>query len=141
MAAVDVVDCYLGADPELGLRRLAHGEWGITVPASALGHPLDVGLSIADGLLRVKAAVLGPAGDLDPWMLLWWNRQTRLVRFAGTRSKEIWVHGELPVAGLDERAVDRLLGLVVEGAQAVRDHAERSRADAQAASSRSRKAR
>ena len=140
MAAVDVVDSYLGADPALGVRRLAHGEWGITVPAAALGHPLDVGVTISDGLLRVKAAALGPADDVDPWMLLWWNRQTRLVRFGCTRSREIWVHGELPAATLDERALDRLLGLVVEGAQAVRAHAEQVRAGAQAASSRSRNA-
>jgi hypothetical protein len=31
------------------------------------------------------------------------------------------VHGDLPAAGLDEQAVDRLLGLVVEGALAARD--------------------
>ena len=53
-------------------------------------------------------------------MLLWWNRQTRLVRFACTRGRDIWVHADLPVAALDERDVDRLLGLVVEAAVAVR---------------------
>ena len=79
-----------------------------------------MGLSIADGLLRAKAAALGPAGELDPWMLLWWNRQTRLVRFACTRSREIWVHADLPVAAVDQQALDRLLGLVVEAALAVR---------------------
>jgi putative sensory transduction regulator len=127
MAAVEVVNAYLSALPGES-RRLAPAEWGLTVPAEfAGGEPLDVGVRISDGLLSVKAAALGPAEDLDPWMLLWWNRQTRHVRFGCTRSREIWVHADLPAAALDERAVDRLLGLVVEGALAVRDYAVRSR--------------
>jgi hypothetical protein len=47
------------------------------------------------------------------------------VRFACTRSGDIWVQGDLPVAGLDEQGVDRLLGLVAEGALAARDSAAR----------------
>jgi hypothetical protein len=62
-------------------------------------------------------------------MLLWWNRQTRYVRFGCTRSREVWVHADIPAAGLDERALDRLLGLVVEGALAVRSYAERVAAE------------
>jgi hypothetical protein len=61
-------------------------------------------------------------------MLLWWNRQTRLVRFGCTRSRDVWVHADLPVDSVDERGVDRLLGLVVEAALAVREHAQRARA-------------
>jgi hypothetical protein len=124
MAAVDVVDAYLRGLPE-GCRRLAHAEWGLTLPAEvAAGAPLDVGLRIADGLLTAKTVALsGDAASVDPWMLLWWNRQTRLVRFGCTRSHDIWVHADLPVAALDEGAVDRLLGLVAEGAIAVREHA------------------
>ena len=129
MAAVDAIHDYLTGLPALRARRLAQGEWGITVPGEDLdGHPLDAGLRVADGLLRVQALALPGAGDLDPWMLLWWNRQTRVVRFACTRSRDIWVHGEAPVAGLDERAVDRLLGLVVEATVAVRGHAAQVRA-------------
>ena len=125
MAATDLVDAYLASEPDLGARRLAHGEWGISVPAEALGeHSLDVGLRIADGLLRAQALALPGAAELvDPWMLLWWNRQTRLVRFACTRGGDIWVHADLPVAAVDERGVDRLLGLVVEAAVAVRQRA------------------
>jgi hypothetical protein len=124
MAAPETVDAYLSSIPALATRRVAHGEWGITLPAETVaGPPLDVGLSIADGLLRAKAAVTGRADEVDPWMLLWWNRQTRLVRFAATRSHEVWVHAELPVSALDERMLDRLLGLVVEAAAAVRGHA------------------
>jgi hypothetical protein len=84
-------------------------------------------VSLADGILRVKAAALDDAGDLDPWMLLWWNRQTRYVRFGCSRARDIWVHADLPVEAVDERAVDRLLGLVVEGAVAVREYARRVR--------------
>jgi putative sensory transduction regulator len=127
MAAVDVVDAYVNTLPEGG-RRLAHAEWGITVRAEALGgEPLDVGLRMADGLLQAKAIALNAAGDLDPWLLLWWNRQTRLVRFGCTQSRDIWVHADLPAAAVDERGVDRLLGLVTEGAIAVRGYAARSR--------------
>jgi putative sensory transduction regulator len=127
VAAVDVVDAYLNTLPG-GARRVAHAEWGITLPPEAAGGaPLDVGLRIADGLLTAKAAALGPAPDLDPWMLLWWNRQTRHVRFGCTRSQEIWVHADFPVGAVEERSVDRLLGLVAEGAIAVRDYARRVR--------------
>jgi hypothetical protein len=77
MAAVDVVDAYLRSLPG-GARRLAHAEWGLSIPAETLGEaldaglskPLDVGLSLSDGLLRVKAPTLGPGHELDPWMLL-----------------------------------------------------------------------
>jgi hypothetical protein len=122
MAAVDVVDAYVNALPGGG-RRLAHAEWGITVPAESVGgEPLDVGLRIADGILRAQAVALHGAGHLDPWMLLWWNRQTRMVRYGCTRSRDIWVHADLPVSAVDERRVDSLLGLVVEAAVAVRDY-------------------
>jgi hypothetical protein len=127
MAAVDVVDAYVNALP-VGGRRLAHREWGITVPAESVGgEPLDVGLRISDGILRAQAVALHGASDLDAWMLLWWNRQTRLVRYGCTRSRDIWVHADLPVAAVREREVDRLLGLVTEAATAVRGYAARRR--------------
>jgi hypothetical protein len=121
MALPEVLDAYLEELPALRARRLAHGEWGITVPGEELdGEPLDVGLRLADGLLRAQAVALHGAGHLDPWLLLAWTRQTRMVRFACTRSRDIWIHADLPAACVDERAVDRLLGLVVEAAVAVR---------------------
>ena len=121
MAAPEIVDAYLTSIPALGARRLAHGEWGITIPAeNAGGEPLDVGLRLSDGLFRAQAVALHGGGDLDPWMLLWWNRQTRLVRFGCTRTRDIWVHADVPAANLDERALDRLLGLVAEAAVTVR---------------------
>jgi Putative bacterial sensory transduction regulator len=121
MAAVDAIDAYVSGLPALRARRLAHGEWGLTIPGETLGgDSLDVGLRIADGLLRAQALVLRGADGLDPWMLLWWNRSTRIVRFGCTRSRDIWVHADLPAPGVDERAVDRLLGLIAEAAVAVR---------------------
>jgi hypothetical protein len=121
MAAVDEVEAYLSGVPGLEARRLAHGEWGITVPGENVGgDPIEVSIRLSDGLLRVQAIALHAASDLDPWMLLWWNRQTRLVRFGCTRSRDIWVHADIPVSDADEHGVDRLLGLVTEAVVAVR---------------------
>jgi Putative bacterial sensory transduction regulator len=128
MAAVNEVEAYLSSVAGLSARRLAHAEWGITVPGENVGgDPIEASIRIADGLLRVQAIALHGASDLDPWMLLWWNRQTRVVRFGCTRSRDIWVHADTPVADADERGVDRLLGLVTEAVQAVRAHAVASR--------------
>jgi hypothetical protein len=126
MSAVDIVEAYVSGLPG-ATRRLEHAEWGITLrPESAAGHALDMSVRIADGLLRAQAFALPAQEGVDPWVLLQWNRQTRLVRMASTRSRDIWVHGELPVSAVDEQAVDRLLGLVVEGAIAVRSYAASS---------------
>lgn len=120
MAATDVIADYVEALPGSS-RRLADGEWGVTVAAEqAGGWPLDVGVRIVDGIVQAKALALTSPEGVDPWMLLWWNRQTRYVRFGCTHGREIWVHADAPAAGLDERMVDRLLGLVVEGALAAR---------------------
>ena len=129
MAAVDAVEDYLASVDGLRARRLAHSEWGITIPGENVGgDPIDASLRIADGLLRVQAIALHAAGDLDPWMLLWWNRQTRLVRFACTRSQDIWVHADIPVSDAGEQGVDRLLGLITEAVVALRGHAAGVRA-------------
>jgi hypothetical protein len=72
----------------------------------------------------VQAYALERQDGPDPWVFLQWNRQTRLVRVACTRSGDIWVLGDTPVQSLDERAVDRLLGLVAEGVLAVRGYAK-----------------
>jgi Putative bacterial sensory transduction regulator len=133
MAAVDAVARYLESVEGLSARRLAHAEWGITIPGENLGgEPIEASLRIADGLLRVQAIALHAAGDLDPWMLLWWNRQTRLVRFGCTRSQDIWVHADIPVSDADERGVDRLLGLITEAVVALRGHAAGARASSEA---------
>jgi hypothetical protein len=125
VAAVDAVESYLDGLPALRARRLAHSEWGLTIPGDELGgEPLDVGLRIADGLLRIQAVPIHGADELDPWMLLWWNRQTRMVRFGCSRARDIWIHADVPASAVDERALDRLLGLVAEAAVAVRSHAD-----------------
>ena len=124
MSAAEIVSDYVAALPG-ETRRLGHAEWGITVtPEAAGGWPLDVGLRIADGLLRAQAFVAPASDALNPWNFLHWNRQTRLVRFSCTRSGDIWINGDAPVAGLDHGAVDRLLGLIAEGAIFARRYAE-----------------
>lgn len=129
-AAIDVVDGYIAALPGES-RRTAPGEWGFTLaPEHAGGWPLEVGVRLADGLLTAKAHALTDSDGVDPWMLLWWNRSTRQVRFGGTQAHEVWVHADLPVAAVSETEVDRMLGLVVEAAVAVRDF-QRGRRDAQ----------
>ncbi len=126
MSAVEVVEAveaYLSGLPSPA-RRLAHAEWGLTLePEAAGGHSLDVGIRIADELLRAQAPAVPAHPALDPWLLLHWNRQTRLVRFGSTRSGDLWVHAEVPVAGLEGRGIDRLLGLVVEGVVRAREYA------------------
>jgi hypothetical protein len=118
--AIDTIDAYVGRLPG-ETRRLADAEWGITVAAEqAAGWPLDVGMRIHDGLLRVQAYALAADEAINPWNFLHWNRTTRLIRFACTRAGDIWVHAELPVTAVDERQLDRLLGLVVEGAVTAR---------------------
>jgi len=120
MAAADLVEAYLAELPGES-RRLADAEWGLTVPAdAAAGWPLHIGLRLAEGLLTARAPVLDAEAGVDPWMLLRWNRQTRMVRFGCTQSGETWVHADLPVAAVDARGLDRLLGLVCEGAVAAR---------------------
>jgi hypothetical protein len=124
MAAADVVDAYVRALPGEH-RTLTPTEWGVTVaPEAAGGWPLDVGLRISDGLLRVQAMAVSHREELDPWGILHWNRQTRVIRFACSRAGDIWVHGDVPVAAVTEQEVDRLLGLVTEGALAVRSYAD-----------------
>jgi len=123
VSAVEVVEAYLSGLPG-PVRRLAHAEWGLTLePEAAGGHPLDVGVRIADELLRAQAPAVPAHPALDPWMLLHWNRQTRLVRFGSTRSGDLWVHADAPVAGLEASGIDRLLGLVVQGAVMAREYA------------------
>jgi hypothetical protein len=127
MAAVDVIADYIGALPG-DTRRVAHGEWGFTLDEErGGGWPLDVGLRLADGLLRVQAFALPYRADLDFGQVLHWNRQTRIVRFACTRSGDIWVQADLPANAVSAEQLDSLLGLVVEGALNARAYAVRNR--------------
>lgn len=124
MAAVDIVHAYISALPGES-RRLAHGEWGLTIEADAAeGWPLDIGLRIHEGLLRIQAFGAAAQEGFDPWLLLHWNRQTRMVRFSSTRDRDIWVQADLQAALVDEERLDALLGLVAEGALVVRRYAQ-----------------
>ena len=127
MAAVDVIAEYIDALPG-DSRRVAHSEWGVTLDEErGGGWPLDVGLRLADGLLRVQAVASPYHDGLDLGQVLHWNRQTRMARFACARSGDIWVHADLPAEAVTAEQLDRLLGLVVEAALNVRDYAVRSR--------------
>ena len=121
MSAAGIVDEYVRSLPGEG-RKLGPAEWGITIrPEAAAGWPLDVGLRLADGILRIQAFALSFDEALNPWNFLHWNRETRYVRFGCTRAGDIWVHADIPAAAItDDRAVDRILGLVAEGAIAAR---------------------
>src|SRR3954451_3174596 len=97
-----------------GGRRLADGEWGLTIDDVG-GWPLDVGVRLRRGVLRAQAVVTG-AGALDEHELLVRNRGLLLVRFAHTGSGDVWLVGELLEEHVSEASVDRLLGLVVQAA-------------------------
>jgi hypothetical protein len=124
VAAIDEIEAYLDSMPDLHVRRLAHTEWGVVIPGESVGgEPIEASMRLADRLLRVQAIALHAADYLDPWMLLWWNRQTRLVRLGCSRARDIWVHGDIPVAAVDQVGIDRLFGLITEAVVAVRGHA------------------
>ena len=162
--SIDAVDRYLAG---VGARRLAPGEWGLTIAADApagsdagggagpdaggrsgsdaggrsgsdagggagsdaggrsgsdaggAGHPLDIGIRAADGLVRIQAFAVPAADAPASEDVLHWNRATRIVRFARTRDGDVWVQADLVLASAGEE-IDRVLGLVVEAARAAR---------------------
>ena len=111
---IDAVSRYLEG---VGARRLADGEWGLTI---ADEHPLDIGIRVADGLVRVQAFAVPAADAPRDADALHWNRATRVVRFARTRSGDLWVQADLLVDAVSEAALDRVLGLVVETSRSAR---------------------
>jgi Putative bacterial sensory transduction regulator len=110
-------------------RRVADGEWGLTVPAG--GFDLHVGLALRGGMLAAQAEVLAAewAGAIGEHALLRRNRTLRLVRFSHTAAGAVYVQGELPAAAVTVAEVDRLLGLLVAAAEEVRPVARRPAAD------------
>lgn len=99
-------------------RRVASGEWGMTVEAA--GWPLDLGIALRDGLLRIQAQVAAP-GQIPLELLLWWNRQLLLVRFSTTRDLEPWLHLDLHPSAVEPETLDRMLGLFVLTATQARE--------------------
>src|SRR4051794_8833597 len=112
VVAIDAVSRYLDG---VGARRLADGEWGLTI---ADEHPLDIGIRVADGLVRVQAFAVPAADAPSDSDVLHWNRSTRVVRFARTRSGDLWVQAEGFLSAASE--LDRVLGLVVEPSRSAR---------------------
>jgi hypothetical protein len=98
-------------------RRVASGEWGLTVPAGA--WDLEIGLALRGGMLAAQAEVL-PPGVASEHALLRRNRTLRIVRFAHTAAGAVYVQGDLPEAAVAVAEVDRLLGLLVAAAEELR---------------------
>jgi hypothetical protein len=109
---IDAVSRYLEG---VGARRLAEGEWGLTIPDE---YPLDIGIRVADGLVRMQAFAVPAADAPADADVLHWNRATRVVRFARTRSGDLWVQADVFVDAAD--SLDAALGLVVEAARSAR---------------------
>jgi hypothetical protein len=101
-------------------RRVAAGEWGLSVDAA--GWPLHVGVALRDGLLRAQAEVAEP-GRIDDHVLLHWNRSLPLVRFSHSGAGAVWIQGDLPVEAVSARRVDEFLGLLVRVATQAREAA------------------
>lgn len=117
----DTIDRYLES-LDGGWRRLAAGEWGLTVEAA--GWPLHLGIAVRDGLLRVQAETLAP--DLiSDHELLHRNRNLRLVRYAHAGDGTVWVQGEVPEGAVDAGLLDGLLGAAVGAAIVARERAKR----------------
>jgi hypothetical protein len=112
--AIDAVGRYLNG---VGARLLAEGEWGLTV---ADEHPLDIGIRVADGLVRIQAFAVPAADAPADEDVLHWNRATRVVRFARTRSGDVWVQADVDLGSASEALIDRVLGLVVEASRSAR---------------------
>jgi hypothetical protein len=120
--ARSVTDAYI-ASLGAAARRVADGEWGVTIEDAA-GWPLHVGIRLADGFLRAQAEVVG-ADQLSDHELLFRNRTLRVVRFAHTGAGDVWVVGDVLESTVSPAELDRLLGLLVAAAIDVRQRAAR----------------
>jgi hypothetical protein len=118
--ARSVADAYIASLGGAG-RRVADGEWGVTIDDAA-GWPLHVGIRLRDGFLQAQAEVVGN-GQVSDHELLFRNRGLRLVRLAHTGAGDVWVVGDLPQDAVSPAELDRLLGLLVAAAIEVRQRA------------------
>jgi putative sensory transduction regulator len=115
--AAAAIEAYLDAlDGET--RRVASGEWGLSVDAA--GWPLHVGVALREGLLRAQAEVVEP-GRIDDHVLLHWNRSLPLVRFSHSGAGAVWVQGDLPLEAVSSKRLDEFLGLLVRVAIQARE--------------------
>jgi Putative bacterial sensory transduction regulator len=111
------IDAVSGYMESIGARSLADGEWGLTVPDQ---HPLDIGIRVSDGLVRIQAFAVPAADAPADEDVLHWNRSSRIVRFARTRSGDVWVQADLLASSATPQALDQVLGLVVEASRSAR---------------------
>jgi hypothetical protein len=111
---IDAVSRYL---EEVGARRVAEGEWGLTISDE---YPLDIGIRLGDGLIRIQAFAVPAVDAPQDQDVLHWNRGTRVVRFARTRSGDLWVQADLFAEWATEARFDQVLGLVVEASRSAR---------------------
>ena len=112
-----IVDSYIAA-LQGESRRVAPGEWGLTVDAA--GWPLHVGVAMRDGLVRAQAEVIEPQ-RVDDHVLLHWNRSLPLVRFSHTSAGAVWIQGDLPLEAVSPERLDTFLGLLVRVATQARE--------------------
>jgi hypothetical protein len=120
MPVTETVDHYLES-LEAPSRRVASGEWGVTVDAA--GWPLHIGVAWRDGMLRAQAEALPPEQVADH-ELLYRNRGLVLVRYAHNGAGAVYVQGELAPELVTPEWLDRLLGSLVEAATVIRHRAQ-----------------
>lgn len=110
----------------LGARRVAPGEWGLTLEDVG-GWPLAMGLRAHRGWLSVQGEVCGP-GQVDPHWLLHRGRIAAVgVRYTHTSFGAVWVQLDVPLSDGLAGLVDELLGRVVEAAETARYAASAAR--------------
>jgi hypothetical protein len=119
--AAAAIEAYLDA-LDGDTRRVAAGEWGLSVDAA--GWPLHVGVALRDGLLRAQAEVVEP-GRIDDHVLLHWNRSLPLVRFSHSGAGAVWVQGDLPLEAVSAKRLDEFLGLLLRVAIQARESVSR----------------
>jgi len=113
----DAVEGYLRG-LEASWRRLADGEWGLTIE-DVSGRPCTCAWRCATASLRAQAQALEP-DHVDDHELLHPNRGLVLARYTHAGDGTVWVEAELPPSAADPTWVDRLLGAVVQAATIAR---------------------
>ena len=117
------VQAFLHGLDGVGARSPAPGEWGLTLEVA--GWPLDVGIALRGGWLRLQGEVCGP-GQADPHGLLHRGRRSTAVRFTHTGAGAVWVQADVPESAVSPALLDELLGRLVEAAEAVREGVRRT---------------
>lgn len=117
--AIAVLDAVL-ADSGIAVRVLAPDHRGLSVEVA--GWPLDIGVSVQDGVLRAQGEVCGH-GQVDPHELLHDHRKRTFVRFSHADGGAVWIEGELPLIAATPELVDAMLGALLEAAALARERA------------------